>query len=182
MSSKEENQRNYEDRMRDQREREATKKNFMGLEGKFGCILKNMGSPILAQGSSMFEVSYMDDPYELPDDEDAMPTADEDESVYKIGMIFDGLRYGTHIEIKYKSDESELLVSYKGYPVYREITGELDSYIPNDEWERKIEDLYDIAKQMDKKRREKMGKTKEEETTKERMSFLQKIIKRWGKT
>jgi hypothetical protein len=97
-----------------------------------------------------------------------------------IGMHFDGLSRGMHLEIKYEELSSELVVYHKGYVVYKEIKGELLGYAPNQEWENWIESLY-------KKAKEKLRILKEEEFEKsikinkqQKENWWQNIIKKWG--
>lgn len=97
-----------------------------------------------------------------------------------IGIHFDGLSRGMHLEIKYDNLSSELIVLYKGYVVYKEIKGEILSYAPYEEWEKWIESLYKVAK-------EKLRKLKEEEfedsikvNEKEKSNWWNKIKEKWG--
>jgi len=57
-----------EKKIQEQRTIEATKKGFMGLSGKFGIILKNLGEPIVSHssGEGSMSSSYLDDPWLLP--------------------------------------------------------------------------------------------------------------------
>lgn len=110
---------------------------------------------------------------------DGMPDA-VDYGVDTIGIHFDGLSRGMHLEIKYDELTSELLVLYKGYVVYKEIKGEILSYAPYEEWEKWIESLYKVAK-------EKIRKIKEEEfedsiknNEREKFRWWNKIKEKWG--
>lgn len=57
-----------EKRIQEQRTIEATRKNLMGLTGKIGTVLRNLGEPLIAQsqGGSLMDSSYLDDPWALP--------------------------------------------------------------------------------------------------------------------
>ncbi len=170
-----------EKRVRDERLREATKKGYTGLEGKFGTILKCLGHPIIGEGGSFYESNYMDDPYTMDDDEEeGMPTMDEEQTVMELGYIFDGLSSGMHLEIKYISDRQELTVYYKGATVFSEIAGELAGYVPSQEWEEKIELLYKRAKIRENKMRGKYMEENRLETVREKQSLLEKLRLRWG--
>jgi hypothetical protein len=181
--------------IREKRTIEATKKNFMGPAGKFGVILRAFGSPIIRQGSGLFDEGFLDS-----GDADQVHTEysttisgqqgpvvfrDEikefsDDYVFSEGHVFDGLSRGMHIEIIQKESTNELTVTYKGYVVYREVAGELDSYAPFPDWEDMIERLYRTAKE----RVKKLKKMQEEQISfrvdESKKSFWQRLRMRWG--
>lgn len=88
--------------IKDQRVNEATRKNFVGLEGKFGTILKYLGEPIIGHsqggGGGLFESNSMPDVWEIEESENKIPVADLEDNVVEEGMYFDGLRRGIHME------------------------------------------------------------------------------------
>lgn len=181
--------------IREQRTIEATKKNLMGPAGKFGTILQAFGTPIIRQGSGLTDSSYLEDPYEddiykehaptISDQQgpvvykDEIETADSDHISHE-GILFDGLSRGMHLEIAYWNVDNRLQVSYKGYPVYIEISGELETYVPFDEWESIIERLSKSAKEkvklIKKQQEEDLGK----EIQEKKKSFLKVLRTRWG--
>ena len=59
-----------EKRIQEQRTIEATKKNLMGLTGKIGTIVRNLGQPMISQceGGTFLDTSYLDDPWALPEE------------------------------------------------------------------------------------------------------------------
>ena len=196
--------------IREKRTIEATKKGFMGATGKLGRIVMTLGTPIIANTSgSLYDVRYMSDPYDDYDIHDArtanellenMPSmymenvhdpsevddgwsskpSPETLGQHDVGWIFDGLSRGMHLEIKYVEHRKELLVTWKGYPVYKEVAGVLESYAPLPEWEGMIDRLYKVAKVKNKndETEEKEELTKEAERIK--MNWWQKIRLRWG--
>lgn len=184
-----------ENPIREKRTIEATKKNLMGVTGKFGTILQAFGTPVVRQGASFMDTGFLSDPYQ--DDiyeefestasgqygpkkyRDEIRTAEFDNS-YNEGLIFDGLSRGMHLEIVYWNAENHLKVSYKGYPVYVEIAGELEGYAPFDEWEQLIERLYTAAKQ--KVKQNKLLKEQEmiNKVNKRKQDFWQNLRMRWG--
>ena len=109
-----------------------------------------------------------------------MPTFGDHETVYEIGWIYDGLNQGLHLEIKYSNPENKLTVYYKGYEVYREVSGELEAYAPFEEWENAIQELYKISKIRQKDKKEKDYINKKEIVKKIKLSFLEKLRMRWG--
>ena len=159
---------------------EATRKNLLGIKnGKLGTILRNMGDKVISHGSPLFEsyTTYVD-PYEEEQQNDEMPTFDENEAVAEIGYIFDGLSRGIHLEIKYL--ENNLSVTYKGHLVFLEKSGDLECFVPNDEWENKVEDLYKVAvkKQRQVKKEAVVEKVNREEKAKE--DLLKHLWDKWG--
>ena len=68
---------NVEKVLKEQREIEAMSKGYMGLEGKFSTIAKRLGTPIIRQGGGNFEQTFLDDPFDLSEDE--ILTIDEED-------------------------------------------------------------------------------------------------------
>lgn len=97
-----------------------------------------------------------------------------------IGLHFDGLNRGMHLEIKYDYNLSELVVYYRGYLVYKEIKGDLFSYIPNEEWEKWVDSLYKIAKEKHRKQKEEDFKKTTIQNEKDKNAWIEKIRLRWG--
>jgi hypothetical protein len=181
--------------IREKRTIEATKKNLMGPSGKFGIILQAFGTPIIRQGTSFLDSSFLSDPFEDYTNIEYASTAsgqqgpviyrdeilmsDIDNS-YNEGLLFDGLSRGMHIEITYWHHSSKLQVYYKGYLVYLEMAGELEAYAPTEEWENLIEKLVKISKE-----RIKLIKKQEEEEIEKKIqenkkSFVEKIKRKWA--
>ena len=208
MSSAEE----FEDKIREKRILEATKKGLMGQNGKIGIVLKSFGQPIISQSEGGYYVdsNYIDldgvddykkpledisDPVELmrniqimglegttrPDSKEwsEMP----DPKFYgtdNIGLHFDGLSRGMHLEIKYEELSSELVVYYKGYIVYKEIKGELLSYAPYDQWEKWIESLYKSAKEKQRKIKEEEFQEGIKQNEKLKNDWFTNMRNKWG--
>jgi len=166
--------------LKNQRTIEATQKNFMGLEGKFGCILKHLGDSVIMQSSSLYSENPMPNVWDIPNDDEELPVTDEDEAIYEIGRHFSGLRAGIHLEITYFKDNKKLEVSYKGYPVYREIENELEMYTPFMEWEDKINKLHEIAKRKEKDKMKEIKEIKKIKERSEKLNFLEKLRNMWG--
>lgn len=102
------------------------------------------------------------------------------QSTHQIGWCFDGLKYGMHLELTYTESNNELIAIYKGYIVYRELAGDLDTYVPMEEWEGMIETLYVTAKKI-----KQIEKTKEKEEhkkgiKKKKETWLFQMKKKWG--
>lgn len=203
-------QEELEERIREQRIVEANKKGLMGQNGKIGIVLKVLGSPIIRQSEGGIyvdtnyfninqeekEIHNISDPVELMSEIPIMgiennnrPNSKEwyqympdpiNYGIDTIGLHFDGLNRGMHLEIKYDELSSELILYYKGYVAYREIKGELLGYSPNEEWEKWMNHLYKISK-------DKLRKIKEEEfeetikqNEKNKINWWNSIKEKWG--
>jgi hypothetical protein len=85
-----------------------------------------------------------------------------------------------HLEIKYIDADNKLTVDYKGYEVFCEISGDLERYIPNEEWESKIDKLFKIALAKKKQEMDQQKIEKEELITQKQSSFLERLKQKWG--
>jgi hypothetical protein len=196
-----------EKRVREERIIEASRKGLLGLEGKFGIIITNLGQPIISQNTGgglaggMYSSNQIDLGHEK-EDEDDLPTVQFEQfgdikdptgsewtpkkgtrdyaSISQIGWHFDGLSRGIHIEIWYSPESHELKVTYKGFLVYKDIKSEVQAYAPFPEWENKIDQLYDLARKAEKVKREGEKKERIEEANKKKLSWLQRFRLQWG--
>lgn len=135
--------REKEERIKEQRLLEATRKGLTGLEGKFGTILQYLGQPIIsAHAGSYFESNELPDVYADLEDEPELPTADVERVIVESGYVFDALSSGLHLEIQYLAEKQKLAVYYCGNLVYCEIASDLECYVPSTEWESKVDMLY----------------------------------------
>jgi hypothetical protein len=168
--------------IREKREIEASRKKIMGLDGKYGTIARNLGQPIISHGGgTLFESSaadFLDFYGEIETEE--MPTMDEDITVQELGWHWDGLKYGIHCEIRYLMDKKELLVTWKGFPVYAEVQGELEAYNPGGDWEEKLEPVYQMAKRKESQYRQQMSTEQRQESRSAALIWLEKLRERWG--
>ena len=129
-------------KIKEQRTLEAIQKNFMGFEGKLFLICNIIGHAITKQSedSSILET---DDFWSIDDSE--IPTFDESVSFHDVGYFYDGLSKGYPIEIICKEHEGTIKVFYKGYLCYEEEGGSLVKYVPHDDWENLVENLWKIT-------------------------------------
>lgn len=200
-----------EEKIREQRTIEANKKGLIGQNGKIGTVLRMMGQPIISQseGGSYVDTNYIDlhpeeESYEDPKNNDQLlkkipimnmgtnerPNSDEwaelpegtSYDTQTLGWHFDGLSRGMHLEIKYDNVFSELSVYYKGYLVYKEISGEITCYVPNQEWEAWIEKLYKISRESQRKLKEKEFEEQIKNAEKNKQNWWSQIKSRWGVT
>lgn len=158
---------------------EAMKKGYMGLEGKFSNITKYLGSPIYHQGSRCFEQTFLNDPYEIQD-LDVILTMDEDEGSYELGVLFDGLSRGINMTISVQHHLREITCRYEGRVVYKELSGELEGYHPDDIWEDKIESLNLIAKKIARQKRPFEQAELVESNKKKRNEIFDYLKSKWG--
>jgi hypothetical protein len=187
--------RQKENVIREKRTNLAIKNNLMGPAGKLGVILQAFGTPITRQGSSLMDQSFIEDAYgdfvqteyssTLSGQQGPIASRDEildsyDDYFHNEGLLFDGLSRGMHLEIVYWNVENKLKVSYKGYPVYLEVTGELDCYAPADEWEALIDKLYKASKDRIKQMKKQEKAEIAEKIEQKKSEFWQQIKTRWG--
>lgn len=182
--------------LKEQRVTEANLKNYMGLEGKFGVILKYLGQSIIAQGSNNYNTTDWNDVYNL-DEQEGLPEEDLDAPIREIGKVFDGLKHGYHIEISYSKDGTipvkkgeyrtvyeqafkVLKVSWKGYLVYLEVEGDLHIFTPVDEWEDIINKMYESAQKIQNKYRLDKILDTQEEVKQNKLGFLERLREKWG--
>ncbi len=133
------------------------------------------------------QIPYMD----MPNNEEPLDGAWRDRRDYilnpinvtELGWYFDGLSRGIHLEIKYSGDEYDrkhLTLTYKGYKVYEEIGGDLEMYVPMEEWEQIIEKLYLVGKKIEAKNRKSDKVESVIETKRSKTQWLQKMRNKWG--
>lgn len=101
-------------------------------------------------------------------------------TVDKIGYYFQSLSSGINLEIKYLDDSKELITNYKGYLVYKELGGELQAYVPNEEWEKHIDNFYRLAKKKEDAARKKEKVDKVLKAEKNKAKWLETMRKFWG--
>lgn len=159
---------------------QAMKNGLMGSSGKLAKIAISIGDPIYRQGGGSCEASYLPDFYDL-DNEEEILTADEDEVVLLIGFHFDGLKHGLHLEIMWNEQIRQLKVYFKGHIVYNEIANELESYVPNKEWESKIDEIFESCKKREKRNKAKRNENNVVIAKKRQKEFLDEMQKKWGK-
>jgi len=179
------------------------------LGGKFGIILQGLGQPIIAQGGGSL-YAMIEDPDEMHEEKELGGTPEEMQgqipyfdsqtgeepfggawrndreyvkepySAHKIGYVFDGLSRGIHVEIKYVIDNNELTVYHKGYLVYREVAGDLLAFAPNDEWEQKVDRLFQSAKKTSNEKSKESQKEKVANAMRKKDSWWQTVKTKWG--
>ena len=84
------------------------------------------------------------------------------------------------MEIRYMEETGELLVTYKGHVVYKELAGELESYVPFPEWEDKINLLFPLARTVEIQKTGQVKDLIKKDRESKKASLLEKIRKRWG--
>jgi len=193
---------NKENLVKEKRLIEATTKNLTGLEGKIGQILKYLGDPIISHTSDIYEqTSWYDmfpymNVYEMPNNED-LPIEDMDTSLREIGRNLSALKWGINMELSYLKAskipvkhsefytewvdaERVMIVTFKGYVVYREIEGNLESYLPDDEWEASLDRIYDLCKKIKKNAKINIQEDNKLENKKNKLGLLARLREKWG--
>lgn len=168
-----------EQMLKEARTIEAMKKGYMGLEGKFCSIAKRLGHAMFRQGGLYVDRTYLEDPYNQPD-EDEIPMMDDEEESYEIGVQFDGLSRGMNLTISILFHLREITVRHEGQIVYKEIAGELEGFAPVDEWEENIETLYSLSKSIEREQRPFEKKELHRKADKKRAEILEALRLKWG--
>lgn len=166
--------------IRERRQIEAIRNDLMGPSGKLGTIVMYLGSQIRSDGGAYYECSELDDPWEIPEDKPEIADWDDELVGMHIGWIFDGLSRGMHIEIKYLEQSNELSVSYKGYLVYKEVSGQLECYAPFKDWEEMISTLFSQANALKKKHKKEEKMFQRIDAKQQAKSLLNQLKLRWG--
>lgn len=165
--------------IQEQRTIEAMKKGYMGLEGKFVTIARRLGYPVFKQGGLNHDQSFLEDYYNLPD-ENELPMLDEDEGSYEIGLAFDGLSRGMNLSILLQYHNREISVRHEGRLVYKEVAGELEGFAPDECWEEKIGKLFSLCRKIEKDSRPMERKMLKELADKKRKEILENLRLKWG--
>lgn len=168
----------YDQKIKEARTIEAMKNGYMGFGGKFATIAKKLGSPIIKQGGIYTEETEFEDIFE--EEKEEIQTMDEDEVTYELGIQYDSLSQGTNLQIIIHYHLAEINVYYEGQIVYKEVSGELESYAPNVIWEGKINQAYELAKKIERKNKPEEKKRSLEEKNKNKNKILEEFRKKWG--
>ncbi len=165
-----------EARIKEQRTIEATKKNLIGMEGKIYLIARFIGSEIVYQSE---EQSTLDDYYDQSD-EYTIPVIDDSTISNVVGYSFSGLNYGHNLEIFTEDYSMTIKLYYEGRIVYKESSGELESYAPHDSWEKVIDYFYEIADKKIKKYLEDKEKREKMEMQSLKKNAIEDLESKWG--
>jgi hypothetical protein len=163
--------------IKEKRTIEATKKEYLGGNGKFVLISRNLGEEIIHQGSNNDYIKY-DNFWENEDK--TYDIIDENTPISSLGFYFYGLNYSCNLEIYSLEHEKLTKVTYNGEKVYEEVNGELQAYSPSQDWENLVEDLYKLAKEKDKLAKEKEKDKKKQIFEKQKIGLIENLRRVWG--
>jgi hypothetical protein len=165
-----------EARIKEQRTIEATKKNLIGMEGKIYLIARFLGNEIVYQSS---EQNYLDD-YENNIDEYTIPVIDDSTVSNVIGYNFSGLNYGHNLEIVTEDYSMTIKLYFNGRILYKESSGDLESYSPHESWEKVVDYFYEIAEKKIKKYLEEKEKREKMEMQSLKKNTIEDLQSKWG--
>lgn len=174
---------NREKLIQEQRTIEAMKKGYIGYEGKFAYIAKKLGYPIISHGGGNYNQTFLDDFYDFNDsndDKNELPIMDENESISEIGMSYEGLQFGNNLTIILLYGNADITVRHESNLVYKEVAGELEGFVPNEKWENHIDQMYEYAKKIEKKKRPLENVDLEKKANKKKKEILDDLKKKWG--
>lgn len=175
---------NREEAIREARTIEAMKKGYSGLGGKIATIAKIFGEPIIEQqGGMLLQSGYLEDPYAADyEDENTLPIFDEEERAYEVGSVFDGLRHGINLTILLRHYQREIVCEFNGHKVYWEVAGELEAFVPDDAWEKRLNEIYVQAIERERIRRPVQKEKLIQEANRRKQEILDEFRKKWGLT
>jgi hypothetical protein len=162
--------------IKEKRTIEATKKEYMGPKGKLATISKFLGTEIIQQGEGNEYIKY-DNFWEK---EDQYKVIDEHTPIRSLGFYFYGLNYSCNLEIYYMEYENLIKVFYEGQKIYEEVNGDLESYVPEKDWEDFVENLYKLAKEKELLFRESNKQKNKKIFEEKKTSILSRIKRIWG--
>lgn len=167
-----------EQQIKEKRTVEAIQKEYMGFQGKLVCIARNLGHEILDQGGIGETLLSYDNFWKISDKD--IPEMDLESDVNCMGWFFDGLGMGTNLEIFVFENDKKIKVMYDSQNVYEEISGELESYVPNTAWEEKIDMLNVKAKSKETELREKKKAKSRSSFEKNKKKLIDYLGNKWG--
>lgn len=167
-----------EQQIKERRTVEAMKKEYMGFQGKFVSIARNLGNEILDQGKNDETFLSYDDFWGKEDEE--IKEIDSDLNVNFIGWHYDGLGIGLNLEIFVYDNDKKIKACYEGITVYEESAGELEAYTPNNLWEDKIEDIYKLSKLKEKNIKQNARENAKIEFERKKKNLLDELNYKWG--
>jgi hypothetical protein len=170
---------NYEQKIKEARTIEAMRKGYMGMGGKFCLIAKKLGSSIVRQGGVYADSTEIDDPFKEFDLEE-IETMEIDEPTTEVGLQFDGLSRGMNISILIMHHLAEIKVIWEGRTVFKEVSGELEGYNPQKDWEDIIDKLYNMAKRVQNINKPIEKELIKEQNEKQKNKLIQQLKDKWG--
>lgn len=173
----------YEEKIKNIRVVEASTKGYMGQSGKLLSICRIIGRPTHRQyeddSNGAMGSRYVDlTGFEEEVEEEGLPVMHGSSSL--VGYIFQGQSRGMPIEIKYTEETNKITVYFKHILVYEEEENDLLCYVPSEEWEKRIERLYEECTPVleeEKKTKKKEVKIMQEQV---KMGLLERLKKTWG--
>ena len=166
-----------ESRIKDQRTAIAASKDYIGPQGIFCFIAKNLGDQIIQDSLGDVYQNYLPEFTEPPPSDDfRFQEMDEDATSFVIGYGYNK----NGLEIVYKEHESSIKVYYGGYLMYHEISEDLQLYKPNKLWEDVVETINQQARIKYAKKMEDLQRKKAKDSKEYKQAFLQELKDRWG--
>ena len=146
---------------------EAAKKE---ITKKSNVIVKAFGQPIIEHQVSYYESLFFDESQQ----EDFMTTK---------GYYYYALNRGINMCIKllfYDFQFSEIKIHFEGELVFHEVDGNVESFIPSETWESKIEQLYEEAVVICKKKLKIETEEREINKKAKAKNYISEFRQKWG--
>ena len=85
-----------------------------------------------------------------------------------------------NISILVFNHKREITVYHEGAVVYKESSGELESYAPNKAWEEWINKIYESTKKIKRRDSLRTAKAVEEQKEEKKLRILDELRRKWG--
>lgn len=167
-----------EQQIKERRTVEAIQKEYMGFQGKFVNIAKNLGNEIVDQGYNDKSFISYDDFWKT--NENDIEEIDMDQNIELIGWHYEGLRIGINLEIFIFENNKKIKVEYNGRSVYEETAGDLELYVPNKEWEDRIESIFQLSKSKERNNKQNLKENLKIEFERRKKNLLDELNYKWG--
>lgn len=167
-----------ENQIKERRTVEAIQKEYMGFQGKFVNIAKNLGSEIIDQGYMCENFISYDDFWKK--DKDDIQEMDMDQNTELLGWYYESLGIGINLEIFIFDNDKKIKVIYNGKNVYEETSGDLEMYVPYKEWEDAIEKIFKLSKAKEKDKKQVSKENIKIEFERKKKNLLDELNYKWG--
>jgi hypothetical protein len=166
-----------EKRIKEQRFAIAVTNDFMGPQGIFVFIAKNLGDEIIQDSMGDVYQNYLPEFNEPPPSNKLIfPEFDEESTSFVIGYSYNK----NGIEIVYKEYDQSIKVFIQGELMYHEQSDDLLLFRHNEQWEKLLKDLNMRAREKYSKKMEVINAKKKEEVKDFKVKFLEDLKKKWG--
>jgi hypothetical protein len=113
-------------------------------------------------------------------DEDDIQKMDMDQNTELVGWHYESLGMGINLEIFIFDNDKKIKVTYNGKNVYEETSGDLEMYVPYNEWEDAIEKIFKLSKIKEKDKKQVSKENLKIEFERKKKNLLDELNYKWG--